>query len=472
MRDDAEASGWMIDQVRPEPCDPTVELSLAPGGRPLFLSDLHFTERGPLADFQARDALRELVESLGEHPGEVILALGGDVLDLLQLGGPRGEVIQRALAGADAIELGEALHRLGRRTDATIVYLAGNHDAALAWHGRGRAEVIRQLAVDHFGLRLRIRLEGPEGGEVRLVAEHGDAIDLYNRRTDPFDPLDSPAGDHIVTELVRRMDAATERRPDLALDEVNNVRPTSMVPTWIVANFFYRFLSRALRDVALPLLVVFLILHVPVVAALTAGLWGKLGPLTSIGGRLLRWAVLVGAVDVVLLAVVIAFVGRSLRQAVTAYGAAPAQLSPRTGEDAGARSDRSAALLAERDPTARMLLHGHSHQASFTELDGGKVAVDSGCWIRALMPVRAWLGLPPVFAPAYPCTWIEVDTSVEGVRVALWQRDVEIRRRLNLAERLLARRPLPPVAPSPPRVLRSTTLAYAATRPPAAAGAD
>jgi hypothetical protein len=122
------------------------------------------------------------------------------------------------------------------------------------------------------------------------VAEHGDAIDLYNRRSDPFDPLDSPAGDRIVTELVRRMDAATQRRPELALDQINNVRPTAMVPTWMVANFFYRFLSRALRDVALPLAGLFVLLHAPIVATLFAGLWGRLGPVGTMSGRLAGWA--------------------------------------------------------------------------------------------------------------------------------------------------------------------------------------
>jgi UDP-2,3-diacylglucosamine pyrophosphatase LpxH len=399
MRDDVEAGGWAPDTLRPEPCDRVVDLELAPGGRLVFLSDLHFTERGPLADFQAGDALHELLESVRNHPGEVILALGGDVLDLLQLGGPREAALGHALAGEDAGRLGAELQRLAERPDATIVYLVGNHDAALAWHGEGRRRIVRQLALDHVGLHLRVRLRGPDGGEVRLVAEHGDALDLYNRRSDPFDPLDSPAGDHVVTELVRRMDTASRRRPDLALDQVNNVRPTAMVPTWVVANFFYRFLSRALRDIALPLLGLFLLLHGPIVATLFAGIWGRLGRVGAMSGRLAGWALLVAAVDLVLLAVVIAFVGRALRQAVAAYGGAPAELESGTGSDTAARHGGAAALLAQRDPGARILLHGHTHQASFTRLDHGRVAVDSGCWIRALVPVRAWLGLPPVFVP-------------------------------------------------------------------------
>jgi hypothetical protein len=103
MRDDhVEASGWVPGELAVEPCDRLVDLELAPGGRLLFLSDLHFTERGPLADFQAGDALHELLESVRGHRGEVILALGGDVLDLLQLAGPREAAVGHALAGEDA----------------------------------------------------------------------------------------------------------------------------------------------------------------------------------------------------------------------------------------------------------------------------------------------------------------------------------------------------------------------------------
>jgi hypothetical protein len=45
----------------------------------------------------------------------------------------------------------------------------------------------------------------------------------------------------------------------------------------------------------------------------------------------------VAAVDLVLLAVVMTFVGRTLRQAVGAYGGAPAELESGTGSDAAAR---------------------------------------------------------------------------------------------------------------------------------------
>jgi hypothetical protein len=174
----------------------------------------------------------------------------------------------------------------------------------------------------------------------------------------------------------------------------------------------------------------------------------------------LQWTVVIATVDLVLLVAVFAFVGRSLQQAVATYGGSPSELSSKTGEDSATRRARSAGLLGQRDPAARLLLHGHSHQAAFTHLDAGRVAVDSGCWIRALVPVRAWLGLPPVFVPSYPCTWIEVQTTAQGATVALWERLVAIQHQQNLVERLLARGPLPTSRAQPAKVIASAVLAY------------
>src|SRR5512132_776939 len=163
------------------PCPVEIELRLAAGGRLAFVSDLHLAVP-PFDDFHATTELRELAASLREHPGEVILVLGGDVLDLLQVQAPRGEQAAMILASPTAVAAGEAVRQLAARPGATVVYLVGNHDAALAWDGRSRAH--------HVALRALVTVEGPGGGEVRLVTEHGDVLDRYNRRTDPFDPLD------------------------------------------------------------------------------------------------------------------------------------------------------------------------------------------------------------------------------------------------------------------------------------------
>jgi hypothetical protein len=71
----------------PEPCPLDLELRLEPGGRFVYVSDLHLTDTGPSDDFAATAELCELLGSLAGHPGQVVLALGGDILDLLQVGG-------------------------------------------------------------------------------------------------------------------------------------------------------------------------------------------------------------------------------------------------------------------------------------------------------------------------------------------------------------------------------------------------
>jgi len=459
----------MPGRLAVEPCPAEVTLELAVDGRLLFVSDLHLSGGGPTSDFAATDQLVELVGSLEHHPGPVILVLGGDILDLLQAQGPAHRVSQasltggqlpwaqaldRVLGGPDAVLLARALRRLARRPDARIVYLVGNHDAALAWDAAARRRVVDQLGVTDVALRLRVRVGSAAGEPLWLAAEHGDAFDPYNRRTDPFDPLDSPPGEHVVVEVVNRLEAAALVRPDLALDQVNNVRPTALVPNWLVANYFYRFLHHALSRFALPLLAAFVLLHLPVAALVLSDLSGRFTEAGELGAQALRWALAIVTVDLVLLGVLAAFLGRSLQHALAAYGA--------PGPDQDDQPDPSlqptgAAPGGQLCP-AQVLATGHTHQARLRRADHHLVVVDAGCWVQALVPVRAWLGLPPVFVPAYPCTWVDATVTPAGMVVSLWERRLPVRRRLILIERLVTAGRLPHPRAVPPHVLTSVTV--------------
>jgi hypothetical protein len=81
------------------------------------------------------------------------------------------------------------------------------------------------------------------------------------------------------------------------------------------------------------------------------------------------------------------------------------------------------------------------------------VAADAGCWVRGLVPVRAWLALPPVFVPTYPVNWVDIQATGEGVAVDLWERRLAVTRRMGKIERLVARRPLPPADAAPAQVV-------------------
>jgi UDP-2,3-diacylglucosamine pyrophosphatase LpxH len=449
------------------PCPIQLTLELGPDGRLLFVSDTHLSGAGPASDFAATTELTELLADLHDHPGQVILVLGGDILDLLQAQQPGQQAPDRAmdqaLGGPDAQVLGQALRKLGARPGVTIVYLVGNHDAALAWDASARQRLAREFSVHHLALRVQVRVHAADDGrgQVWLLAEHGDALDPHNARTDPFDPLDSPTGEHFVTEVVNRLDAAAARHPRLGLDQADNVRPATLVPTWLVANFFYRFLSQALRRFALPLAALFLLLHLPLAALVLSDLSGRFAEAGELGASVIRWALGIVAVDLVLLVGLSTFLGRSLQRAVPVYGGRP------TGDpDPAARAATMTALLDCHAPDAQILLTGHTHQPCLTTAPDGRVLVDAGCWVGALVPIRSRLALPPVFASTYPCTWAEVHPTPNSATVTLWRRRLAVDRRLTTIERLVTAGRLPPTVAAPSEITATATVsAHQPSRP-------
>jgi UDP-2,3-diacylglucosamine pyrophosphatase LpxH len=439
------------------PCPEEIALELDPGGRIVFVSDVHLTGGGPVADFGATDELVELLTELAGHDGDALLLLGGDILDLLQAGGTPVEAVDRVLAAPDAQAVAAAARALAARPGATVVYLVGNHDSALAWDDEARRRVGAAFGIDQFALHARVAVQSLDGDTVTVLAEHGHALDVYNRHADPYDPLDSPAGDHVVQEVVNRFDLLAPDRPDLGLDQIDNVRPSAAVPIWLVSNFFYRFLRRTLRRFALPLAGLFVLLHLPVATLVLHDLrlHRRSEEVARLTDRAIVWLFAIVIVDLVLFVLLATFLGRSLRDAAAIYGGTP-------DSDEVDRARRAAAmgeLLTIRDPGASVLLAGHTHRSLLVPGGRGRVVADAGCWIQGLVPVRAWFSLPPVFVPAYPCTWLQVLPAVGGAQVSLWERPLSVVHRLSLLERLVMRGRPAPTTPKPARkVLEETAL--------------
>jgi UDP-2,3-diacylglucosamine pyrophosphatase LpxH len=434
------------------PCPEEISLELGPDGQIVFVSDVHLTGGGPVADFGATTELVELLTELGRHEGEKLLLLGGDIFDLLQAGGTPVEAVDRVLAAEDAQAVAAASVVLGALRDATVVYLVGNHDSALAWHAEARQRVAEAFGVDQFALRARVETQTLDGKTVTVMAEHGHALDVYNRHADPYDPLDTPAGDHVVQEVVNRFDLLAPERPDLALDQIDNVRPSAAVPIWLVSNFFYRFLRRTLRRFALPLAGLFVLLHLPVATLILHDLnrHRRSEEVARLTDRAIIWLFAIVVVDLILFVVLAAFLGRSLRDAAAVYGGTPED----DEVDEARRAAAMGELLTIRDPAASVLLGGHTHRALLVPGGRGRVVADAGCWIQGMVPVRAWLSLPPVFVPAYPCTWLQVLPAVGGVKVSLWERPLAVVRQLSLLERIVMRGRPAPSKPGPARTVR------------------
>jgi len=91
----------------------------------------------------------------------------------------------------------------------------------------------------------------------RIVScEHGNQFDPANARRDHADPLETPLGDHIVTDLEPRIPAGRTVTA-LHLGEVERVFPLTLIPEWLAGRLYYDCLARSVRWLVLPLLVLF-----------------------------------------------------------------------------------------------------------------------------------------------------------------------------------------------------------------------
>ncbi len=104
-----------------------------------------------------------------------------------------------------------------------------------------------------------------------------------------------------------------------------------------------------------------------------------------------------------------------------------------------------------------VFVSGHTHGPALAEFNGPTgergAVVNSGCWLRQLQPVPAWLAAPPVFVARFVQTHVRVYWS-DGMQVELWEHPRAAPRRLRVAERLaiVGRVPPQPDADAVPHV--------------------
>jgi hypothetical protein len=124
-------------------------------------------------------------------------------------------------------------------------------------------------------------------------------------------------------------------------------------------------------------------------------------------------------------------------------------------------------------PAPAVFVSGHTHAPALSELAGADgrttVLTNTGCWLRQLQPVPAWLGGPPVFVPAYVHTHVRVRASPGAVTVELWEHPKPAERRLPWIERVAIAGRMPP---QPPAAAGPRLLARQVAGRPAPSGGD
>ena len=171
----------------------------------VFVSDAHIGGDPGQDYFESPEELAALFGELSNHDAPVELVLAGDFFDFLRIREvPAGENrASMTISRPEYRGLFRALREFAGGDHRRVVYLPGNHDAEMWWNEGIQRTLREEGLVDEVALSYAARF-----GSVpdRLVyCEHGNQFDPANAMTDYDDPLDTQFGDHIVTDVLRRI---------------------------------------------------------------------------------------------------------------------------------------------------------------------------------------------------------------------------------------------------------------------------
>jgi hypothetical protein len=173
------------------------ELELPPGSRTVVVSDLHLPAVAPSISTSVAD---ELARVLAASAGPAAFVIAGDGFEMLAGPPDVGKILDAHPQFTEAV----ATFAAGK--DHHVVVLSGNHDGQLAWDGAATAVLRERLGVEGFALNCILSVTTGQGPQrVRVV--HGNQSDPYNTFEDPWSPVDTPFGHHVVRDLLPELES-------------------------------------------------------------------------------------------------------------------------------------------------------------------------------------------------------------------------------------------------------------------------
>ena len=177
--------------------DEHFEFELPPDSRTVVVSDLHLPAVATPTSTAVAD---ELATLLGTMTGPAVFIIAGDGFEMLA--GPP-DVVKILDAHP---QFTAAVSQFANQKDHHVVVLSGNHDGQLAWDGAADKVLTERLGVERFALHGDLVIATDHGPQrVRVV--HGNQSDPYNTFEDPWSPVDTPFGHHVVRDLLPQLEA-------------------------------------------------------------------------------------------------------------------------------------------------------------------------------------------------------------------------------------------------------------------------
>ena len=431
----------------------------------VFISDSHIGGDPGCDGFESPAELEALFRELATLDRPVELVLAGDFFDFLQIGAvPDGENrVSLTMSRAEYVDLFAALKAFRSVEGKRVIYLPGNHDAEAWWNPDVQRTLREAGAVDEFAYSYLALLEVGDRRRV-IYCEHGNQLDPPNVVEDYSDRLDTPLGHHVVMDFTRRVAPYGEISQGLDLSEIKMVYPLVAIPGWVAGRYFYDLAGKATAYLLLPLLVAYALYRIATYFLLFSYALARLH-------ELFLDIVIFGLFTVALFTIFFLVVRHVVRRTVNAMS--PAQKGPRPSPAEASRAkvrgilagDSRPPMSPSLDPSAvDVLVSGHTHLPSLEGVerpDGRRcVAINSGCYLRQLHPVRPHLKGPPVFVSRFVLTHARVSAEDGALRAELWEQPKPARQSLSRLERLLSygRRPPQPPKDAGPRVRDASTL--------------
>ena len=418
MTDLAQASQSEVDEDADLPGGPPppvliaemVELELGPGSRTLVVSDLHLPAVATPLSTSVAD---ELATALAGVDGPACLVVAGDGFEMLA-GPPDIAKILDAHPQFTA-----AVADFAARDGHHVVVLSGNHDGQLAWDSGSVGELRSRLGADHFALACDLAVDTDHGPQkVRIV--HGNQADPYNAFEDPFSPVDTPFGHHVVRDLLPELES--RQGPGTLLEGVQWLDGDAA--DFMGSRLFYRKIVGKLWLAAVPFVAILLLRLLTFLPGVHQLLQHHAQRWLLLFGLLVAIIIVVAAVAA---AATLLRVNRALRETAISSRSDPAS------HNAPPRAE--AARLVTQGYAG--MISGHTHEPELSVVGNGFYA-NTGSGTASVISRPSRLRLPRPFVTVQRLSFVEM-TGGSVLEVKLWLREVPVRSPVLLERLALAR---------------------------------
>ena len=406
LDDDGEPAGG---EFSPVVIDELVELDLGPGSRTLVVSDLHLPAVATALSSSVAD---ELATALAGEEGPACFIIAGDGFEMLA-GPPDTAKILDAHPQFTA-----AVSEFAARDGHEVVILSGNHDGQLAWDPQSIAPLRDRLGAGHFALACDLSIS-TEHGPQRVHVVHGNQADPYNAFEDPFSPVDTPFGHHVVRDLLPELES--RQGPGTLLEGVQWLDGDAA--DFVGSRLFYRKIVGKLWLAAVPFVAILLLRLLTFLP----------GVHQLLHHHAQRWLLLFGLLVAIIIVV-----------AAVAAGATLHRVNRALRESAiSSRSDPASHNAPPRAEAARLvtrgyagMISGHTHEPELSVVGDGFYA-NTGSGTASVISRPSRLRLPHPFVTVQRFSYVEM-TGGPVLQVKLWLREVPVRSPVLLERLALA----------------------------------